>query len=190
MLRTRSVHGTSSGGRSICWPDSGSLGLIEAAVPIAVVSRLKAATVTTAAVRSTANQLKAARFPQLSRPCRLRLRQQRGQRGAHTPASSLPSFLEDAHNVVLIGGPRHTARHISPPRSASRPSSTIASASGPSPPSQLVNALEQEKLQGKPGQIGRTAHPLRLVVILDELGYLPSQRLWRGLALPSAEQAL
>ena len=36
----------------------------------------------------------------------------------------------------------------------------------------LVNALEQEKHQGKPGQIaGRLAHSD--LVILDELGYLP-----------------
>jgi DNA replication protein DnaC len=37
---------------------------------------------------------------------------------------------------------------------------------------ELVNALEQEKLQGKPGQIaGRLAYSD--LVILDELGYLP-----------------
>src|SRR5271165_3450665 len=37
---------------------------------------------------------------------------------------------------------------------------------------ELVNALEQEKLQGKPGQIaGRLTHSD--LVILDELGYLP-----------------
>ena len=37
---------------------------------------------------------------------------------------------------------------------------------------ELVNALEQEKLQGKPGQIAaRLAHSD--LVILDELGYLP-----------------
>jgi hypothetical protein len=52
-----------------------------------------------------------------------------------------------------------------------------------------VFALEQEKLQGKPGQIaGRLTHAD--LVILDELGYLPFQRLRRGLALSSAEQAL
>ena len=37
---------------------------------------------------------------------------------------------------------------------------------------ELVNALEQEKLQGKPGQIAaRLTHAD--LVILDELGYLP-----------------
>ena len=37
---------------------------------------------------------------------------------------------------------------------------------------ELVNALEQEKLQGKPGQIAaRLTHSD--LVILDELGYLP-----------------
>src|SRR5579863_3105928 len=52
---------------------------------------------------------------------------------------------------------------------------------------ELVNALKQEKLQGKPGQIaGRLTHSD--LVILDELGYLP--RLRRRVALLSAEQAL
>ena len=63
---------------------------------------------------------------------------------------------------------RARARRISPRRLASRPLSATASASGSSPPS----SLEQEKLQGKPGQIaGRLTHSD--LVILDELGYLP-----------------
>ena len=64
------------------------------------------------------------------------------------------------------------ARRISPPQSASRRSSIIASASASSPTVELVNALEQEKLQGKPGQIAARLTNSDLV-ILDELGYLP-----------------
>jgi DNA replication protein DnaC len=80
-------------------------------------------------------------------------------------------FMASAHNVVLIGGPGTGKTHLATAISVQaimhahqrvRFFSTV----------DLVNALEQEKLAGKQGQI---AH--RLVhadlVILDELGYLP-----------------
>jgi hypothetical protein len=54
---------------------------------------------------------------------------------------------------------------------------------------ELVNALEQEKLQGKPGQIAaRLAHSD--LVILDELGYLPSSASGGALLFHLFEQAL
>ena len=67
---------------------------------------------------------------ELSRPCQLRLRQQRGQRGARIATPSLRVFGEDAHNVVPPGrGDPGTGKTcISPRRSASRPSSITASA--------------------------------------------------------------
>jgi hypothetical protein len=52
----------------------------EGALPI--LSQLLKAETADREVRSTAYQLKAARFPNYPRPHRLRLRQQRGQRGA------------------------------------------------------------------------------------------------------------
>ena len=80
-------------------------------------------------------------------------------------------FLEDAHNVVLVGGPGTGKTHLATAigvqaiehhRKRVRFFSTV----------ELVNALEQEKNQGKAGQIaGRLAYSD--LVILDELGYLP-----------------
>ena len=80
-------------------------------------------------------------------------------------------FIDDAHNVVLIGGPGTGKTHLATAIGLQaiahhhrrvRFFSTI----------ELVNVLEQEKANGKPGQM---AH--RLVhsdlVVLDELGYLP-----------------
>jgi DNA replication protein DnaC len=53
-----------------------------------------------------------------------------------------------------------------------RPHSPIDEQTRPISSVELVNALEQEKLQGKPGQIaGRLTHSD--LVILDDLGYLP-----------------
>ena len=120
-------------------------------------------------VRSTAYQLKAARFPNY-----------RDLSGFDFASSEVNEalvrqlhrceFLEDAHNVVLIGGPGTGKTHLATAigvqaiehhRKRVRFFSTV----------ELVNALEQEKLQGKAGQIaGRLAYCD--LVIFDELGYL------------------
>jgi DNA replication protein DnaC len=84
------------------------------------------------------------------------------------------NFIDAAHNVVFIGGPGtgkthlataigvHAIRHH---RLRVRCFSTI----------ELVNLLEQEKTDGKPGKMGhRLVHAD--LVILDELGYLPFSR--------------
>ena len=80
-------------------------------------------------------------------------------------------FLEDAHNVVLVGGPGTGKSHLATAigiqavqhhRQRVRFLSTI----------ELVNALEQEKLEGKPGRVANRLTHTDLV-ILDELGYLP-----------------
>ena len=70
-------------------------------------------------------------------------------------------FLEDAHNVVLVGGPGTAFRRSNITAKRVRFFST----------GDLVKALEQEKVQGKAGRIAaRLAHSD--LVVLDEFGYL------------------
>ena len=81
------------------------------------------------------------------------------------------SFTEPAHNVVLVGGTGTGKSHLATALALSgitrhgkraRFFSTV----------DLVNALEQEKAQGRAGRIANSL--LRMdVVIADELGYLP-----------------
>ena len=140
----------------------------EAALPI--LSQLLKAETADREVRSTAYQLKAARFPNY-----------RDLAGFDFASSEVNEalarqlhrceFLEDAHNVVLVGGPGTGKTHLATAigvqaidhhRKRVRFFSTV----------ELVDALEQEKLQGEPEQIeARLTHSD--LVILDELGYLP-----------------
>ena len=111
-------------------------------------------------------------------------------------------FMDGAQNVVLIGGPGTGKTHVATalgiqamehhPRKV-RFVSTI----------ELVNALEQEKAKGKAGQIAEALAKLDLrpqgldppdqVLIFAHprsVGLSALQRIRRGLALQSAEQAL
>jgi DNA replication protein DnaC len=140
----------------------------EAAVPI-LSQRLKAE-MAERDVRSITCQLKTARFPTY-----------KDLAGFDFGASEINEalvrqlyrceFIDSANNIVLIGGPGTGKTHVATAlgvqavehhRKRVRFFSTV----------ELVNALEQEKAQGKAGQIAE-----RLVrsdlVILDELGYLP-----------------
>ena len=81
------------------------------------------------------------------------------------------AFTDDAHNLVFVGGPGTGKSHLATAIGVSaitrhgkrvRFYSTV----------DLVNALEQEKAQGKAGRIVLSLLRMDLV-ILDELGYLP-----------------
>ena len=80
-------------------------------------------------------------------------------------------FTEAAHNVVMVGGPGTGKTHLAIAIGVAgitkhgkrvRFYSTV----------DLVNALEQEKAQGKAGRLALSLSRMDLVV-LDELGYLP-----------------
>jgi DNA replication protein DnaC len=121
-------------------------------------------------VRSVGYQMKVARFPAY--------RDLAGFNFAHSEVNEALvrqlhrcEFLEQAHNVVLVGGPGTGKTHLATAVAVSgittkgmrvRFYSTV----------DLVNQLEQEKAQGKAGRIAASLMRVDLV-ILDELGYLP-----------------
>ena len=140
----------------------------EAAVPI--LSQLLKAEMAEREVRSIAYQIKAARFPTYKDLAGYDFASGEVNEALIRQLHRC-EFMEDAHNVVLIGGPGTGKTHLATAlgvqaaehhRKKVRFFSTI----------ELVNMLEQEKAQGKVGQMAERL--LRLdMVILDELGYLP-----------------
>jgi len=121
-------------------------------------------------VRSINYQMKIARFPAY--------RDLAGFEFQHSAAGEAQvrtlhrcNFLEQAENIVLIGGPGTGKTHIATALGIEaivhhhrrvRFLSTV----------ELVNALEKEKLDGKQGRLANRLMHVDLV-ILDELGYLP-----------------
>jgi DNA replication protein DnaC len=157
---------------------------VAAAVPI--LSQLLRAETAEREVRSIAYQIKSARFPAY-----------KDLAGFDFSASEINEalvrqlhrgeFMDSAHNVVLIGGPGTGKTHIATApgvQAVEHHHKRVRFFST----AELVNALEQEKNEGRSGQIAD-----RLVrsdlVIPNELGYPAVQRVRRRLALPSAEQA-
>ena len=121
-------------------------------------------------MRSISHQMKSARFPLHRDLAGFDFAASPVDQALITKLSDL-SFTEEAHNVVLIGGPGTGKTHLATALSVSgvtRHSKKVRFYSTVD----LVNALEHEKLMNKSGRIAQSLSRLDLVV-LDELGYLP-----------------
>jgi DNA replication protein DnaC len=121
-------------------------------------------------MRSIAHQTKAARFPLHRDLAGFDFEVSPVDKALIMKLADL-SFTQDGQNAVLIGGPGTGKTHLATALGISglthhgkkvRFYSTV----------DLVNALEQEKAQGKAGRIAMGLMRMDLVV-LDELGYLP-----------------
>ena len=165
MLRSLKMHGMAQAVANLIEQGAPAF---EAATPI--LAQLLKAELAEREVRSIAYHMKAARFPAY-----------KDLSGFDFSASEINEavvkalhrceFMDGAQNIVLIGGPGTGKTHVATAlaiqavehhRRKVRFFCTI----------ELVNALEQEKVKGKAGQIAESLTRLDLV-ILDELGYLP-----------------
>jgi len=135
-----------------------------------LVEQMLRAETTERATRSVSHQLNAAKFPVHRDLAGFDFEVSPVDRKLVLQLADM-SFTDEAHNVVLVGGPGTGKSHLATAIGVAgivqhgkrvRFYSTV----------DLVNALEQEKAQGKAGRIA--ASMLRLdAVVLDEMGYLP-----------------
>lgn len=157
-------------GMAATWADLGEQNNGELEASRWLVEQMLRAEATERATRSVSHQMSVAKFPM-----------HRDLAGFDFEVSPVDrklvlqladtSFMSQAQNVVLVGGPGSGKSHLATAIGVSgitqhgkrlRFYSTV----------DLVNALEQEKAQGKAGRIADSM--LRLdAIILDELGYLP-----------------
>jgi hypothetical protein len=181
MLKSLKMHGMAQAVGELTEQGSPAF---EAAIPI--LSQLLKAETAEREVRSTAYQLKTARFPAY-----------RDLNGFDFASSEVnEALVRQLHRCEFLERPTTSswsaapaqARPISPPPSACRPSSIITSGSGSSRPSSWSMRSNRRRPRGAQGRSPaarplRSRHPRR--------ARLPAvQCLRRSIALPSAEPAL
>lgn len=135
------------------------------------------------AMRSIAHQMKSARFPMHRDLAGFNFEVSQVDKALIQKLSDL-SFTDDAQNAVLIGGPGTGKTHLATAlgiAGLSRHAKRVRFYSTVD----LVNALEQEKAQGRAGRIAMSLVRMDLVV-LDELGYLPFSQAG-GALVPAGE---
>ncbi len=157
-------------GMAAAWAELLSQGAAELDASRWLLEHLLAAEATDRSVRSVNHQMHAAKFPAHRDLAGFDFDDSPVDRKLVHQLAEM-TFTEQAHNVVLVGGTGTGKTHLATAIGVAgitrhgkrvRFYSTV----------DLVNALEQEKAQGRAGRLA--ASLLRMdLIILDELGYLP-----------------
>ena len=165
-----SLKGLSLHGMASAWPELLGIARLKSLDHEALLHQLIKAEGAHREVRSMAYQMRAARFPHHRDLAGFAFDQAQVDEALVRQLHEF-KFIDSAHNVVFVGGPGTGKTHLATSLGVHairahgkrvRFFSTV----------ELVNALEQEKMRGKAGQIADNLTRLDLV-ILDELGYLP-----------------